>query len=85
MSYIVLLALALAGESPSCILHEGIHTPRNTRDRSITRSNPFLVDLTAEVFFLNFFNITPSADVLFDGLLGQSYQRLQALEVYLRL
>ena len=36
---LVLLTLALAGESPTCILHEDIvHTPRNTRDRSITHS-----------------------------------------------
>ena len=28
----------IAGESQTCILHEGIHTRRNTRDRSITRS-----------------------------------------------
>ena len=33
-----MLTLALAGESPTCILHEGIQ-PRNTRDRSITRSS----------------------------------------------
>ena len=24
---VVLLTLALAGESPTCIIHEGIHTP----------------------------------------------------------
>ena len=36
LSVLVLLTLALAGESPTCILHEG--TPRNTRDRSTTHS-----------------------------------------------
>ena len=27
LNVLVLLTLALAGESPTCILHEGIHTP----------------------------------------------------------
>ena len=40
LNVLVLLTLALAGESPTCcsVLHEGIvHTPRNTRDRNISR------------------------------------------------
>ena len=34
----VLLTPALTGESPTYILREAIPIPRNTRDRSITRS-----------------------------------------------
>ena len=30
LNVVVLLTLALKGESPTCILHEGISTPRNT-------------------------------------------------------
>ena len=37
LNVLVLLTLVLTGDSPTCILHEGIdYTPRNTRDRSIT-------------------------------------------------
>ena len=35
---LVLSTLAFAGESPTCILHEGVYTPCNTRDQCITRS-----------------------------------------------
>ena len=38
LNVLVLLTLASAGESLTCILHEGTHTPRNTRDQSIFSS-----------------------------------------------
>ena len=55
---LVLLTLAVAGESPTCILHEGTHPV----SRAIEESNAplaklsfdqknILVDLTAEVYF----------------------------------
>ena len=60
---LTLLALLLAGESPTCILHEDVHTPRNTRDPSITHTQlaklsfdkkSFLVDLPAEAYSFHF-------------------------------
>ena len=50
LDVLVLLTLALVGESPTCILHEGIHTC-NTRDRSITRSLQRKLSFDQNFFF----------------------------------
>ena len=71
LNVLVLLTLALAGESPTCILHEGIHTPYHARSKyhkqlaklSFDRKT-FLVDLTAEVcFFFNRYVLRPRVNM----------------------
>ena len=59
LNVLVLLTLALAGESSTCTLHEGIHIPQHTRSKYHTHTQlaklsfdqkNFLVDLTAELY-----------------------------------
>ena len=37
LNVLVLLTLALARESPTCILHEGVHTPQHAESRYHTQ------------------------------------------------
>ena len=73
LDILVLLTLALARESPTCIFHQGIHNPSHARSKYHTQlaklscdQETFSVDLTAEVYFCIFFNIHTTTSLLFE-------------------